>query len=72
MSSTLNLKYDWKATLPVVDFHPRMLFSIKKTPFFVVDQHWCKATFFKISRLKLQNLLMSCWPSKTEKLVAVG
>ena len=25
-SLTFNLKFDWKATLPVVDFHPRMLF----------------------------------------------
>ena len=30
VSPTLNLKFDWKADLPVVDFHPRMLFSIRK------------------------------------------
>ena len=28
-----NLKFDWKAALPVVDFHPRMLFSIEKILF---------------------------------------
>ena len=30
MSPTLNLKSDWKAALPVVDFHPRIFFSIGK------------------------------------------
>ena len=30
ISPPQNLKFGWKATLPVVDFHPRMLFSIKK------------------------------------------
>ena len=43
---TRNLKFDWKAALPVVDFHPRMLFSMKNF-FLVVGQHWCKATFFR-------------------------
>ena len=28
------MKSDWKAALPVVDFHPRMLFSIKKFLFY--------------------------------------
>ena len=64
------MKFDWKAALPVVEFHPKILFSIKKSIFFVVGQHWCKATFFKISRVKLQKLLKPCWPSKTESWVA--
>ena len=46
MSLTLNLKLDWKAALPVVDFYRRMLFSMEKL-LFVVDQHWCRAIFFQ-------------------------
>ena len=30
VSPTKNLKFDWKAALPVVDFHPRMLFLMEK------------------------------------------
>ena len=35
MSATLNLKFDWKATLPVVEFHQGMLFQIEKIIFSV-------------------------------------
>ena len=54
VSPMQNLKFDWKTALAIVDH---------KNLFFVVGQHWCKTTFFKISRLKLQKLLKSCWPS---------
>ena len=57
MSSTLNLKTDWKATLLVVDFPPRMLFSIQKIPFLWLANTGLKPPFFKISRLKLQKVL---------------
>ena len=30
VSLTGNLKIDWEAALPVVDFHPRMFFSMEK------------------------------------------
>ena len=30
MSLTQTLKFDWKAALPVADFHPSMLFSMEK------------------------------------------
>ena len=33
MSPTLNLKFDWKAALMIVDFHLRMLFLIEKIIF---------------------------------------
>ena len=55
VSSTLNLKTDWKAALPVVDFHPMMLFSIQKIHFLWLANTGLKPPFFKISRLKLQN-----------------
>ena len=59
MSPTLNLKSDWKAALPVVDFHPRMLFSIEKY-FLWLANPGVKPPFFKISRLKLLKLLKPC------------
>ena len=34
VSPASNLKFDWKAALPVVDFHPRMLFSTEKFLFY--------------------------------------
>ena len=37
-----------------------------KNPFLVVGEYCCKATLFQISWLKLQKLIKSCWPSKTE------
>ena len=33
---------------------------------FMAGQEWFKDIFFEISRLKLQKLLKSCWPSETE------
>ena len=30
VSLTQNLRFDWKAPLPAVDFHPKMLLSIEK------------------------------------------
>ena len=69
MSSTLNLKTDWKATLLVVDFPPRMLFSIQKIPFLWLANTGLKPPFFKISRLKLQKVLKTCWPNETESLL---
>ena len=66
MSSTLNLKSDGKAALRVVDFHPRMLFSIKKFLFFWFDNTGVKLPFFKFSLLKLQKLLKPCRPFETE------
>ena len=38
-----------------------------KTPFLWLANTGVKPPFFKTSRLKLQKLLKSCWPSKTEK-----
>ena len=69
VSSTLNLKTDWKAALPVVDFHPRMLFSIQKIPFLWLANTGLRPPFFKISRLKLPKLLKPCWPNETESLL---
>ena len=66
VSPTKNLKFDWKAALPVVDFHARMLFSIEKIPFQLLANSGVKPPFFGIIRLKLQKLLKSCWPSETE------
>ena len=54
-----------KAALPVVDFHPRMLFSMKQFLFLWLANTGLKP-FFKNSRVKLQKLLKSCWPSKME------
>ena len=65
VSPTLNLKFDWKANLLVVDFHPRMLFSIEKFLFLWFANTGVKPPFFKIGRLKLQKLLKSCWPNET-------
>ena len=64
VSPTWDLKFDWKAALPVVDFHPRMLFLMEK--FSWLANTGVKPPFFEISRLKLQKLLKSCWPSETE------
>ena len=61
------MKFDWKAHLPVADFHPIIFFQ-RRHCFFVVDQHCCKATFFKISRLKLQKLLKSCYSQVKRKV----
>ena len=33
VSLTQNLKFDWKPALPVVNFHPRMLFSMEELLF---------------------------------------
>ena len=66
VSLTQTLKFDWKAALPVADFHPSMLFSMEKFLLCgwptLVQSHLS----FKIRRLKLQKLLNSCWSSKAE------
>ena len=62
---TWNLKFDWKAALPVVDFHPIMFFSMEKK-FLCLANASVEPTFSKTSRLKLQKLFKLCWPSKTE------
>ena len=59
-------KSDWKAALPVVGFHPRVLFSIEKFLFSSLANTGVKPPFFKISRLKLQKLLKPCCPNETE------
>ena len=66
VSPILNLKFDWKADLLVVDFHPRMLFSIEKFLFLWFANTGVKPTFFKIGPLKLQKLLNSCRPNETK------
>ena len=42
------------AALPIVDFHPRMLFSMKKL-FLWLANTGVKLPYFKISRLKLHK-----------------
>ena len=49
VSLALNLKFDWKAALRVVDFHPRMI------PFLWLANTGVKPPIFKINRLKLQK-----------------
>ena len=63
---TQNLKFDWKVIFPVVVFYPRMFFSVGKLFFLWMVNTGVELRFFKISRLKLQKLLISCWPSKAE------
>ena len=58
-------KLDWKAALSVADFHPRMLFLIKKS-FLQLANTGVKSPFFQISWLKLQKILKSSWPSETK------
>ena len=53
------MKLDWKAALPVVDFHPRMLFSIEKCLFLWLVNSGVNPPIFKIRRLKLQKLQKS-------------
>ena len=33
-------------------------------PFFVVGQHWCKATFLQNQPAQIIKILESCWPNK--------
>ena len=51
VSPTLNLKLDWKAALPVVDFHQRILFSMKEFLFLWLANTDVEPPFFKISWL---------------------
>ena len=62
----LNLKFDRKAALPVVDFQPRILFSTEKFFFLWLINTGVKPLLIKISLLKLTKLLNSCWPIKAE------
>ena len=55
------MKFDWKA----VTFPQERSFQSKKF-FLWLANTGVKPPYFKISRLKLQKLLKSCWPSKTE------
>ena len=61
MSPTSNLKFDRKAALPVVDFHPRMIFSMEKFVFC----GWPTPVYSHLfPKLAGQKLLKSCWPSE--------
>ena len=55
---------NFKAALPFVDFHPRMLFSMEKFLIWLANIG-VKPPAFKISRLKLQKLLSLFRPSGT-------
>ena len=66
VSLTQTLKFDWKAALPVADFHPKYALFDGKIPFLWLANTGTKPPFFKIRRLKLQKLLNSCWSSKAE------
>ena len=56
MSLTLNLKFDWKAALPVIDFHPKNALFNGKTLFMWLANTGVEPPFSKISQLKLQKL----------------
>ena len=67
VSPTQNLKFDCKAALLVVDFHQRMLFQWKNF-FFVVDQHWCTATFFQNWLAQITKIIIIMLAKRTGKL----
>ena len=50
----------WKLPYQSWNFNQDCSFQWKNSLFIVV-QHWCKATFFKINQVKLPKLLKSCW-----------
>ena len=65
MSQSYNFKFDWKAVLPPLDFHPRKVLE-GKFLFFAVVQHWRNTGFFKINWLNLLKFLESSWASETK------
>ena len=50
----------------LLNFTQECSFQWKKNPFLWLANTFLKPPFFEISRLKLQKLLKSCWPIKTE------
>ena len=56
VSLTLNLKLDWNAALPVVDFYPRMLFSMEKL-LFVVTNTGVQPPFFKNQPAQITKII---------------
>ena len=65
VSPSLNFKFDWKATIPVIGFLPRMPFRIEKI-LFVILQHCCYFTFFKINWLRFCIL----WKQKVKRKIS--
>ena len=64
VSPTQNLEFDWKASLPVVDLHPRMLLSRKKFIFCgwltLMQSH----LFSKLAGLNYHNYQICTGPVK--------
>ena len=68
VSPHVNFKFDWKATLPVVDFRLRHSFLLKIS-FIVIAQHWCQVTIFQNNLAKTFSTVLGMWNGQ---LIAVN